>query len=130
MIGVVMGVPTLRELFDEKYYSDLEGGILESFGRLFKNALKLYVYPMQDPLDGSVVTGQNLVVAPHLRHLYAYLRESHFIEDIRQYDRTHLPIFSKDVIAKIKHGNSDWEQMVPPQVAKLIKERGLFGHGR
>jgi len=41
MIGIVMGVPTLRELFDEKYYADLEGGILESFGRLFKNDLKM-----------------------------------------------------------------------------------------
>ena len=45
MIGIVMGVPTLREIFDEKYYADLEGGILESFGRLFKNDLKLYAYP-------------------------------------------------------------------------------------
>jgi len=23
-----MGVPTLRDIFDEKYYADLEGGIL------------------------------------------------------------------------------------------------------
>ena len=46
-----MGVPTLRELFDEKYYADLDGGILESFGRLFKNDLKIYVYPQQDAED-------------------------------------------------------------------------------
>src|SRR5207247_9432579 len=45
MIGVVMGVPTLRESIAEKYYTDLGGGILESFGRLFKNAMKLYIYP-------------------------------------------------------------------------------------
>ena len=28
-VGVVMGVPTLKELFEEKYDTDLEGGILE-----------------------------------------------------------------------------------------------------
>ena len=46
LTGLVMGVPTLREIFDEKYYTHLAGGILESFGRMFKNDLKLYVYPI------------------------------------------------------------------------------------
>src|SRR5204863_242615 len=66
MIAVAMGVPTLKELFEEKYYTDLEGGILESFGRLFKNALKLYVYPYKDPTTGAVITAENLRVAPNL----------------------------------------------------------------
>src|SRR6202000_1424011 len=35
-IGLVLGIPNLEELFDTKYYDALEGGILESFGRLFK----------------------------------------------------------------------------------------------
>jgi hypothetical protein len=130
MIGIVMGVPTLRELFDEKYYTDLEGGILESFGRLFKNALKLYVYPMRDPAKDSVITASNLTVAPHLRHLYAYLVENRFIEDITEYNHTFLPIYSKEVIEKIRTGDAQWEQMVPTEVAQLIKERRLFGYGR
>ena len=46
-IGIVMGVPSLIDLFDEKNHAQLPGGILESFGRLFKNGLKLYVYPHQ-----------------------------------------------------------------------------------
>ncbi|MHC1768090.1 MAG: TonB-dependent receptor [Verrucomicrobiia bacterium] len=130
MIGIVMGVPTLRELFNEKYYTDLEGGILESFGRLFKNALKLYVYPQQDPATGALTTVRNVDVAPHLRHLYAYLLENEFIEDICEYDRNYLSILSKDVLARIKASDAQWEKMVPPQVAAMIKERGLFGHGR
>src|SRR2546423_1238812 len=127
MIGVAMGVPTLKELFEEKYYSDLEGGILESFGRLFKNALKLYVYPFRDPLTGSVITAGNLRVAPNLRHLYAYLMENLFIQGLRDINESCLPIFSRDVLARIRKGDSGWEQMVPPQVAALIKERKLFG---
>jgi hypothetical protein len=31
-----MGVPSLIDLFDEKNHAQLPGGILESFGRLFK----------------------------------------------------------------------------------------------
>src|SRR6184192_963493 len=128
MIGVVMGVPTLREIFEEKYYADLEGGILESFGRLFKNALKLYVYPLKDPASGALITAENLRVAPNLRHLYAYMLENLYIQGLRGYSETCLPIFSRDVLAKIRKGDRSWEEMVPPQVAALIKERKLFGY--
>src|SRR5438045_2091139 len=43
MIGLVMVVPSLLEIFDEKYYLNLEGGILEALGRMFKGGFKLYV---------------------------------------------------------------------------------------
>jgi len=129
MIGVVMGVPTLRELFEEKYYTDLEGGILESFGRLFKNALKVYVYPLKDPTTGALITAGNLRVAPNLRHLYAYLIENLFVQGLRGYDDNCLPIFSRDVLERIRKGDNSWEENVPPQVGNLIKERKLFGYG-
>lgn len=129
MIGIVMGVPTLREIFDEKYYADLEGGILESFGRLFKNDLKLYVYPLREAKTGALITAGNLRVAPHLRHLYAYLVENRLIESLRDFDETCLPIFSRDVLAKIRSGDPAWEAMVPPAVAQMIKERKLFNYG-
>jgi hypothetical protein len=127
-IGIVMGVPSLREIFDEKYYADLEGGILESFGRLFKNELKLYVYPLRDATTGSIITARNLCVAPHLQHLYAYLLENNYIQSIRDYRPEYLPIFSRDALSKIKSGDASWEPMVPPQVAKIIKERKLLGY--
>jgi hypothetical protein len=126
-IGIVMGVPSLREIFDERYYAELEGGILESFGRLFKNDLKLYVYPQRDETSGSIITARNLVVAPHLHHLYAYLIENNFIQPIRDYRPEFLPIYSKDVLAKIQSRDAAWEKMVPEQVARCIKERQLFG---
>jgi hypothetical protein len=129
MIGIVMGVPTLREIFEEKYYADLEGGILESFGRLFKNDLKLYVYPLREAKTGALITAGNLRVAPHLRHLYAYLVENRLIESLRDFDEGCLPIFSRDVLAKIRAGDPAWETMVPPTVAQMIKERKLFNYG-
>jgi hypothetical protein len=128
MIGLAMGIPSLREIFDEKYYTHLEGGILESFGRLFKNALKLYVYPLQDSPTGSIITAGNLRVAPHLRHLYAYLLENHYIDSIEDYNASCLPIFSRDVLTRIKSADPSWEDMVPSQVAAVIKERRLFDY--
>jgi hypothetical protein len=128
MIGIVMGVPTLREIFDEKYYADLEGGILESFGRLFKNDLKLYAYPLLDQSTGSLVTAGNLRVEPHLRHLYAYLLENRLIESVRDYDERCLSIFSRDVLKRLRSGDAAWEAMVPGAVAHLVKERGLLGY--
>jgi hypothetical protein len=128
MIGIAMGVPSLREIFDEKYYTDLEGGILESFGRLFKNALKLYVYPLKDPATGSLITAGNLRVASNLQHLYAYLIENHYIQAIADYNHHCLPIFSRDVLNRITNGDSKWEQMVPLEVAQIIKERKLLGY--
>ena len=129
LIGLVMGVPTLRELFDEQYYTDLEGGILESFGRLFKNDLKIYAYPLLDAKTGGLITAGNLRVAPHLRHLYAYLIENRMIESLRDVDDRCLPIFSRDVLEKLRCGDSCWETMTPPAVADLIKSRRLLGYG-
>jgi hypothetical protein len=127
MIGVAMGVPTLKEVFDEKYYTDLQGGLLESFGRLFRNDLKLYVYPLLEPKTGALITAGNLRVAPNLRHLHAYLMENRFIEGLRDYDEKSLPIFSREILAKIRAGDATWEAAVPPQVAGIIRERKLFG---
>lgn len=127
-IGIVMGVPTLKQIFDEKYYQDLEGGILESFGRLFKNDLKIYAYPLLDQSTGSLITAGNLRVAPHLRHLYGYLVENRLIESIRDYDEKCLSIFSRDVFKRLRAGDPSWETMVPLEVAELVKRRKLLGY--
>lgn len=41
--GVAIGIEELLALFNEKGHRHLEGGILESLGKLFMNAVKLYV---------------------------------------------------------------------------------------
>jgi hypothetical protein len=47
-IGLPLGIVRLRDVFDEKFYTDLPGGLMESLGQLFKNGAKLYVYPSLD----------------------------------------------------------------------------------
>ncbi len=128
MIGLVMGVPSLLEIFDEKYYLNLEGGILEALGRMFKGELKLFVYPMVDEKTGAILTATKLEVAPNLRSLYRYLIENKFIEEISDYNDAYLRIHPPEALAKLQSGDSAWEKMVPPEVAQIIKERKFFGY--
>jgi len=128
MIGIAIGAPTLKELFEERFYTDLEGGILESFGRMFKNELKLYLYPMTDPKTGGLLTAANFQPESHLRHLYSYLREKGYVKDVSNYDPACLNITSRDVLARLQGGDPSWESLVPPPVARIVKERRLFGY--
>jgi hypothetical protein len=125
--GIVLGVPSLKEIFDEKFYTDLEGGLLESLGRLFKSEVKLYVYPWRDPANGEVVTAESMQVAPHLRQLYAYLLENQCIESVRNHNVEYLSIYSRDVLAKIQTGDVSWEKLVPQAIVGLIKQNRFFG---
>jgi hypothetical protein len=127
-IGIVMGVPSLVELFDEKYYTSLPGGILESFGRLFKHDLKLYIYPLLDGASGKTITKDSMKVAPELEKLYGYLADRGSFVDLDNYNPNFLSIFSRDVLAKIAVGEPSWESGVPKEVAELIKARRFFGY--
>jgi hypothetical protein len=129
-IGVTMGALSLRELFDKTYYAHLEGGILESFGRLFKNDLKLYIYPYLDRATGQLLTVQNLEVPSALRKLYGHLVDIGCIEQLEHFQPECLPIFSRDILRKIKEHDDSWEAMVPREVAALIKRRNFFGYRR
>lgn len=129
-IGITMGAGSLGDLFNEKYYTQLDGGILESFGRLFKNDLKLYVYPLLDRNTGVLTTTSNLEIAPDLRKLYQYLVDNGCIEQLDNYNPQCLSIFSREVLKKIQSGDSTWTDCVPPEVADVIQRRGLFGYRR
>jgi hypothetical protein len=127
-IGMVMGVPTLIDLFDESASAQLPGGILESFGRLLKNDLKLFVYPMLR--DGEVTTVDTVRVAEELQPLYDYLFRRGSFVGLSDYRPEHLAILSRDVLARIPTDDESWEEMVPPEVSGLIRKRGFFGYRR
>jgi len=126
-LGIVMGVPSLVELFDEKYYTDLPGGILESFGRLFKNDLKLYVYPLRAHQQDTLATIENIQVNTSLAKLYGYLADRGSFVNLDNFNPEYLHIFSRDVLQRIAANDEAWTQMVPASVADLIRRRGFFG---
>jgi hypothetical protein len=129
-IGLPIGLVRLRDVLDEKFYTDLPGGLMESLGQLFKNGAKLYVYPSLDKKSGRLFTVENLEVAPNLRHLYAHLVENKFIVDIARYNAAALKIYSGEVLAKIHAGDEALSQLIPPQIFEVIKAKNLFGWGQ
>jgi hypothetical protein len=127
-MAIALGIPSLKELFDEEYYRGLEGGILESLGRLFRNGLKLYVYPLKDLATGKITTAKTIEMPPHLRHLYLHLIENRHIECIETYCEDYLHIFPRDVLSRIQIGDRSWEKMAPSIVVQMIKDRKYFGY--
>jgi hypothetical protein len=127
-IGMPMGIPTLREVFDEKYYADLEGGILEGLGRLFQGKVRLFIYPTRETDADELTTSDSLTVKPELSHLYRHLVENGYIAAIRDVDAGELHVMPGGVLAAIRSGDPSWEKLVPPQAAAVIKEKGLFGY--
>jgi hypothetical protein len=127
-IGIVLGLPSVSKLFDEKYYGDLPGGILETFGRLFKNDLKVYVYPLQLHETDELQTIHTLKVEPELQPLYNYLVGRGSFVQLDNFNPKYLPIFSRDVLKRIASGDESWGEMVPPKVADVIRHRCFFGY--
>ena len=127
-IGMVMGVPTLREVYEAKYYTDLEGGILEGLGRLFQGQVKLLIYPTRETETGALVTGEELDVPPGHQQLYRYLVENGFIECVREFKSEGLHVTPGQVLAAIQSGDAAWEKLVPPEAAAVIKQKSLFGY--
>ena len=127
-IGIVMGVPSLIDLFDEKNHAQLPGGILESFGRLFKNGLRLYVYPVRPTPDDELRTVDDIKVQPEIQPLYDYLAGRGSFVNLDNFCPEYLPIFSRDVLRRIAANDESWETMVPGEVVALIKKRAFFGY--
>jgi hypothetical protein len=123
----VLGVPLLRELFNEGFYRDLAGGILEAFGRLFTSRVRLYVHATRDAIDGGVITADTLRVAPHLAHLLDHLRVNGLVRSLPCDERTLRTYSSEDVRMRICGGDPAWRDLVAPEVAARIEAAGAFG---
>jgi hypothetical protein len=124
-VGLILGIPNLAYIFEEKNYQNLTGGILESFATLFSRNVKLFVYPTLK--NEAVYSCQNFEIQPHLLPLFQYLVANDKIEDIRDYDVENLSISTDKILQMIKRGELGWESQVPPQVVEMIHDKCLFG---
>jgi hypothetical protein len=125
-IGMVLGANILRELFDERYYEDLSGGLLEGMGRLFKRHVNVFVHPWLEPDTDRLHTAETLDLSGPEATLFRYLLDQNRIEGIEDYDPELLSIRSGMVRQAIRE-DSDWERFLAPRVVALIRERGFFG---
>ncbi|MFD2518669.1 TonB-dependent receptor [Salinimicrobium flavum] len=127
-MGLAMGVNNLIDIFDEKYYRHLSGGILEAFGKLFFKDLKVYLYPLKDKETGTITTSENLKVHPRMKELYKFFKYNGKVVDITNYDPEILDIYSREVLQMISEGKSGWEDMLPERTTAMIKAHNLFSH--
>ncbi|MDR6301047.1 TonB-dependent receptor [Mesonia maritima] len=127
-MGLAMGVNNLIDIFDEKYYRHLSGGILEAFGKLFFKDLKVYLYPFKDKRTGEITNSDNLKVHPRMKELYKFFKYNGKVVDIKNYDDSILNVFSREILQMITDGKPGWEEALPKDTAKMIKEQNLFGY--
>lgn len=125
-LRLLLGIPTLQKVIDSDYYKDLKGGVLEAFGRLFCQNLKIYIYPSLDCKTKKVLNTSNIVIPEDIKFLFKHLIESEKILDIKGFKKQWLEITSYKVLEKIKNNDSEWEYMVPKYVSGFIKNRKLF----
>ncbi len=127
-MALAMGVNNLVDIFDEKYYRHLSGGILEAFGKLFFKDLKVYLYPLKDHNTGEITTSENLKVHPRMKELYKFFKHNGKLLDINNYDAHIMDIFSREILQKITDREDGWEEMLPEGIPEIIKEKRLFGY--
>jgi len=98
----VMGVSTFTMLLSEKFYVDSTGGILEATGKLYADAVRIYVQPMSpadfrqhldsvglepdwvsfDETDNGLVSIEKLRFNGPTRLLHRYLLEAGWVEEL------------------------------------------------
>ena len=123
---MTMGVDNLIKVFEDKYYSNLSGGILEAFGKLFKHNIEIYLYPL---IKGKkLIDSSNLEVEDNMKNLYKYFKDNKKIRDIENFNESLLSIYSWEVLEEIKNNSTGWEQKLPESISRLIKEKKLFGY--
>ncbi|MDA0193829.1 MAG: TonB-dependent receptor [Bacteroidetes bacterium] len=127
--ALIIGINNLERIFDETYYEDLPGGILQSFGDLFGSNIKVYIYPALSITDGQqrVETCETFKPVEHLVPLYQYLKVNGKVEDLTGANIENLHIISDNILEMIQKGRPGWEEMVPSKVSSSIKKNMLFG---
>lgn len=140
-IYVVAGIDTVVKLFDEKFYADLDGGILEGLGRLFRRGINLLLYPaLRDRfvalLDraGVAYTPEFVAkLAPLVRLndlrlsgkfdlLFQYLVDAGAMRDIEVANEAHLAIDTTAVLEQIQAGDPKAWMSIPASAAPLVKK--------
>jgi hypothetical protein len=136
-LRIVLGVPAFMNVINEKYYTDLKGGILEAFGKIFVDNVKVYIYPTISAVSietreatGKLLTSKDVRLPAGQEDLYNYLYKNRKILDITNVKKEWLYISSPNVLRMIREGESGWEDMVPNYIENEIKKKGLFGYER
>ena len=112
-IGIVLSIGLLNELFKQKWSENLAGGLLESFGRLFKEGVTLEVFPWKNRKNGELVTAENFRAPDDCVTLYRHFLVNGRIRSVPCGDEEVLAYTGRDVCRMITSGDERWKELVP-----------------
>jgi len=81
-IGVT-GAASFAEVFRDKRFETLDGGVFEALGRLFKRWVRVALYPSRDQRTGKMLTAHTLPVGREYRYLLQHLLNGGFVCAVR-----------------------------------------------
>ncbi|MGJ8649432.1 MAG: TonB-dependent receptor [Opitutaceae bacterium] len=119
-IAIILSIGLLNELFKDKWSANLPGGILESFGRLFKNSVQLFVYPWHNTKSKELVTADNFKAPKNWQHFYQHLIENKRIHAVGVGDPSLLSMTSRKTLALIESGAEGWENWIPEAALEMV----------
>lgn len=151
-IAIVAGINNLVDIFSDTFYTNLDGGVLEACGRLFKDKVRMYVYPMKSAQlrrvayateescslfdhnmegdDDTVVTAENAPMRLGVKNLYEHLLVNGLVRSLTEYDPLALNCRPRTLLTRIRNDEPGWEHEVPVPVAEMIRDRRPWGgHG-
>jgi hypothetical protein len=126
-IALILGGYNFAQIFDPEYSKEA-GGVLSALGQLFKDHVKVYVYPYKNEKGDEQIDLNNLKINDELKYLYQHLLHNAALVALDNYDESLLHIYSRKVLNMIQNREPGFEKYLPPSVASLIKERKLFGY--
>lgn len=117
--GIILSIGLLNELFKAKWSKHLQGGLLESFGRLFKEGLTLWVFPWKNRKTGELVTAATFEAPENSKHLYRHFLENGRIHGVECKDEGLLDSTGRDVNRMIREGGEAWKKLVPEEAWEM-----------
>lgn len=124
-IALILGGYNFKQIFDPQYHKE-SGGVFAALGALFKENVRVYVYPYKDEASGQSVEVENLEVEPHVTHLLNFLKQNSSLSSLYNINRNLMHIYSRRVLNMIEESKEGWEAMVPPVVVDTIKSKKFF----
>lgn len=122
-IAIILSIGLLNELFKAKWSADLAGGVLESFGRLFKNRVQLFVYPWHNTKSMELVTAENFKAPENWQYFYRHLIQNDRIRTVGVGDPSLLANTGRKIMKKIESNDDSWRDWVPAEAHSMVERK-------
>lgn len=123
-LAFIIGASFLEDLFNENFYQNLEGSLLEAMGKLFDSSTKILVFPYKQ--KDLCLTSKSFFPNNKYTYLYKHLLKEGFIKDVAGCEDIDVSVLAKDVRALLDKADNTWVHFVPKPVVDLIKKNKMF----